>query len=128
MLTRLKTDIERPKLVYWLTLNSHIPYVATKDGPLDCEAPGTAAIDNRTVCELTELWAAVFDKVAKIAADPSLPATDILVVGDHHTPLWERAAKKRFTPGKVDWYLLRSSQTRGEQLIAARFSQAALRP
>lgn len=128
VLARLKTAAERLKLVYWLTLNSHIPYVAAKYGTLGCQTRDAAAIDNRTVCELTELWAEVFDKVAKIAADPSLPATDILVVGDHHTPLWERAAKKRFTLGKVDWYLLRSSQTLGEQIVAARFSQAALRP
>ena len=124
---RLKAEAERPKLVYWLTLNSHIPYVAAPHGSLECQAPG-AAIGNSTVCELTELWGEIFDKVAEIAGDPLLPATDILVVGDHHTPLWERSAKKRFTLGKVDWYLLRSTETRPEQIVAARLSQAPLRP
>ena len=91
--------------------------------------PGARSSDRKQhVCELTELWGEIFDKVAAIAADPSLPATDILVVGDHHTPLWERSAKKRFTLGKVDWYLLRSTESRPQQIVAARLSQAPLRP
>lgn len=102
----LLTPSGKPKLVYWLTLNSHVPYVPQQAGQLGCTTP-RAAIANRTVCQLSEYWADVIDQVARIAADPALPPTDILVVGDHHTPLWERAAKKSFTLNKVDWYALR---------------------
>ena len=75
-------------------------------GRLDClsDAP---RIDNETVCQLSGYWADIFDRVAAIAADPALPPTDILLVGDHHTPLWERSAKTRFRLGEVDWFLLR---------------------
>jgi len=97
---------DRPKLVYWLTLNSHIPFVPKQGGRLDClsDAP---RIDNETVCQLSGYWADIFDRVAAIAADPALPPTDILLVGDHHTPLWERSAKSKFRLGEVDWFLLR---------------------
>ena len=104
----LQTDGRR-KMIYWLTLNSHIPYARKADGPLKC---GTARADiaNKTVCELSELWLDVFSEVNRIAASPSLPPTDILVVGDHHTPLWERAAKNHFILHKVDWFLLRDQR------------------
>lgn len=123
---RLLAADKRPKLVYWLTLNSHVPFVAKPDGQLRC---GTeeAAIANRTTCELTELWGDVFKSVASIATDPELPPTDILVVGDHHTPLWERDAKKRFILGSVDWYFLRSSGRLHEQQLAKRWRDIPLR-
>lgn len=105
----LLAPAERPKLVYWLTLNSHVPFVPHPRGRLGCgrDAP---PFGNRTVCQLGEYWQEVMDEVARIAADPALPPTDILIVGDHHTPLWERSAKNRFVLGRVDWFLLRSQR------------------
>ena len=123
---RLAAPEERPKLVYWLTLNSHIPFVAKTQGRLGCGTP-SARIANKTTCQLTELWGDVFDAVAAIAADPALPPTDILLVGDHHTPLWERNAKDRFTLGLVDWYFLRSDKTLREQQLATRLEGVPLR-
>ncbi|WDZ75861.1 sulfatase-like hydrolase/transferase [Ensifer adhaerens] len=104
----LKQPTER-KFLYWLTLNTHIPYVRKQDGDLKCGSEA-AAIANAQVCELTELWADVFDSVATIAKDPTLPPTDIFIVGDHPTPLWSRAAAGHFTPHKIQWYLLRDNR------------------
>ncbi len=106
--SRLLEAGDKPKFVYWLTLNSHVPFVAKTVGTMACRT-AAAPIANATACELAELWGDVFDSVAAIATDTRLPPTDILVVGDHHTPLWERAAKDRFTLGLVDWYLLRKT-------------------
>lgn len=102
----LRTDPQKRKFIYWLTLNSHIPFVESEDDRMGCRS-AAPKIGNKTVCELSNLWSGVFEKVNAIAADPSIAATDILIVGDHHTPLWEHAAKKRFVLGKVDWFLLR---------------------
>ncbi|MGI9350029.1 MAG: sulfatase-like hydrolase/transferase [Rhizobiaceae bacterium] len=107
--SELTNDEDDPKFVYWLTLNTHIPYVKEINGPLQCNS-ANAAIGNDTVCELTELWLEVMEKVNEIATDPNLPPTDILIVGDHHTPLWERDAKDHFILNKVDWYLLRDNR------------------
>ena len=105
----LKAEPDTPKFVYWLTLNSHIPYVKTNEDAMACRS-AAPKIRNKTVCELSNLWSVVFEQVNRIAADPELAATDILIVGDHHTPLWERAAKDDFVLGKVDWILLRHNQ------------------
>lgn len=93
------------KFVYWLTLNSHLPYTPLENGPLGCH---TAAprIGDRIPCELTEIWMKVFDSVAAIASDPAMPPLDIMVVGDHNTPMWSRAAAGHFRAGLVDWYKL----------------------
>ena len=106
---RLTEQPAERKFLYWLTLNSHIPYVRKQKGELKCGSDA-AAIANTQVCELTELWADVFDSVATIAKDPGLPPTDIFIVGDHTTPLWNRAAAAHFTPHKVQWYLLRDNR------------------
>lgn len=105
----LMENPEKKKFVYWLTLNSHIPFVKSAEDRMACRS-NMPLIRNDTVCELSNLWSVVFDKINAIALDPNLPPTDILVVGDHHTPLWERAAKKRFVLGKVDWFLLRNQE------------------
>ncbi|MDT9598023.1 sulfatase-like hydrolase/transferase [Sphingosinicella rhizophila] len=102
----LTAPSRQPKFVYWLTLNSHVPFVPKTRGGLGCSG-ARPRIDNRTVCQLGEYWVEVMEQVAAIASDPALPPTDILIVGDHHTPLWERAAKNKFLLGKVDWFLLR---------------------
>lgn len=98
------TDGSR-KFVYWLTLNSHLPYAPLKNGPLHC-ATARAVIANRATCELTEIWMDVFDTIASIAADERIPPVDIMVVGDHNTPMWSRAAASHFREGLVDWYQL----------------------
>lgn len=109
-----------PEFAYWLTLNSHLPYAPMKESPLGCRT-AEAAIAARMPCELTEIWLDVFDKVAEIASDPDMPPLDILVVGDHNTPMWSRSAFGHFVNGRVDWYYLRH---KGETATAA--SMAAL--
>jgi hypothetical protein len=104
---RLKMNGDKPKFVYWLTLTSHIPYVPKSPGNLGC-GTAKAKIANKRVCELTDIWADVFDTVAALANDQDLPPVDILLVGDHSTPLWEKPAAALFQPGKVQWYLLKS--------------------
>ena len=103
----------RPKMVYWLTLNSHVPFAPRPNGTLDCDA-AAPPFGNRTVCQLGDYWLDVSRRVAEIAADPALPPTDILIVGDHHTPLWQRSAKNRFVLNRVDWFLLRATRTRSD--------------
>lgn len=99
----------KKKFVYWLTLNTHVPFVAKTKSSLNCGMP-ESEISNKTTCQLTELWSDLFAELAKIAADPELPPTDILVVGDHNTPLFARAARNNFTQGKVAWYYLKDKR------------------
>jgi hypothetical protein len=93
------------QFIYWLTLNSHVPYVPLVGGPLHC-GNADAPVADITACQLTEIWMGVFDSVAKIANDPKMPPLDIVVVGDHNTPMWSRSAQQHFIGDKVDWYYL----------------------
>lgn len=105
----VKADIlaagKRRGLYYWLTLNSHLPYEPPPENRFGC---GTerARIASVIPCELTEIWAGVFDSIAAIMRDPATPPLDILVVGDHNTPMWSRDAYRHFVSDKVDWYFL----------------------
>jgi hypothetical protein len=110
---------DRRGLFYWLTLDSHLPYQPDPRNRLKCRTT-EAAIKADIACELTEIWADVFDKVAAIAADPAMPPLDIVVVGDHNTPMWSRSAFGHFINRKVDWYYLEDARpVRQEPLHAA---------
>lgn len=111
----------KPKFIYWLTLNTHIPVV-----------PGEAQTDYHCrrdpgvfghieVCRMAELWHDVFDAVARLALDPRIGPADILVVGDHAPPLWSKRGRAQFTPGRVPWYRL----TPRQDVIAAQGARHA---
>jgi hypothetical protein len=96
----------KPRFIYWLTLNTHIP-VAPGDALTDfqCASDGSG-FGTKKVCRMAELWHDVFSVVAKIARDPAVGPADILVVGDHAPPLWSRRGRAQFAPGQVAWYRL----------------------
>jgi hypothetical protein len=57
------------------------------------------------VCNMTEMWMDVLEGIGRLAAD--LPGTEILIVGDHAPPLWSRAGRALFRPGRVPWFHLK---------------------
>ena len=96
----------RPRFVYWLTLNSHVPVVpgeARTD--FRCGTDG-GRFGHRDVCHMAELWRDVFEIVAAIARDPAMGRPEILLVGDHAPPLWSKRGRAQFEPGLVAWYRL----------------------
>ncbi|WP_420131804.1 sulfatase-like hydrolase/transferase [Rhodopseudomonas sp.] len=111
----------RPRFVYWLTLNSHVP-VAPDQARTNfrCGHDG-GAFGHADVCRMAELWHDVFNVVAQLARDPSLRKPEILVVGDHAPPLWSKHGRAQFEPGQVAWYRL---QPRG--LSEPRMREAGL--
>ena len=101
---------DRPQLVYWLTLNSHLPVVQDPAlGTQDCAFGGAALNDESPLlCPLFLLHHRLADAVGRMAMDPKLPPTDILIVGDHMPPFFERSARVRFDSSHVPWILLRA--------------------
>jgi hypothetical protein len=114
----------KPKFIYWLTLNTHIPVAPgealTKYG---CSSD-TGVFNHLQVCRMAELWHDVFNAVAKLALDPSIGPADILVVGDHAPPLWSKRGRAQFEPGLVPWYRL----TPREGVMAMQDQQQASAP
>jgi hypothetical protein len=98
----------KPKLIYWLTPNTHIPvapgFALTN---FNCGSAASRVVFRRAdVCRMGELWRDLFDAIAKLAVDPALAPAEIMIVGDHAPPLWSRAGRERFVPGQVAWYRL----------------------
>lgn len=96
-----------PRLIYWLTLNTHVPFEPAGTGRhFDCTAGGV--FGDEGVCGLAEMWAEAFEAVRRIAGDPALPATDILIAGDHNTPMFGRSGRNLFVRNQVGWWALQS--------------------
>ncbi|PLX37262.1 MAG: hypothetical protein C0606_12280 [Hyphomicrobiales bacterium] len=98
---------DKPRFAYWLTLNTHMP-IAPDEGTDRLSCPDGGPFGDRTVCDMTEMWIDVLDRVAQMAANPDLAGTDIIVVGDHHPPIWTRHGRSLFAPGSVAWMALKA--------------------
>ncbi len=103
----LKAPGEEPKFLYWLTLNTHLP-IGPDEAPdvLGCDDDG-GRFGDRSVCDLTEMFLDVFERVARFATDEDMPKLDILIVGDHAPPYWKRNRRALFETGNVTWISLR---------------------
>jgi hypothetical protein len=104
---RLKAA-HRPQLVYWVTVNSHLPVVQDASlGTQDCAYGGAGlAVESTLLCPLFLVHHRLSDAITRMALDPGLPPTDILIIGDHMPPFFERDARMRFEGHVVPWILL----------------------
>jgi hypothetical protein len=99
-----------PQFLYWLTVNSHLPVLRSAqlqtedctrfDSGLDRDFPMT--------CRLMQLFDQSGRALAREIAAPDFPATDILIVGDHIPPFFDRHHRNQFEPDRVPWILLRA--------------------
>jgi hypothetical protein len=99
----------RPQFLYWLTVNSHLPVV--EDARLrtdDCRSfDARLANEHAMTCRLLQLFADAGRALSETISAPDFPATDILIVGDHLPPFFERKNREQFEPDRVGWILLR---------------------
>jgi hypothetical protein len=100
-----ETATHKPRFIYWLTLNTHIP-VAPGDALTNLNCTANKDFGRPQVCRMAELWHDMFDTVAKLALDPAIGPAEILIVGDHAPPLWSKRGRAQFEPGQVAWYRL----------------------
>src|SRR5262249_23461628 len=63
-----------------------------------CENGG-GRIGHAEVCYMTEMWVDLWESIIRMTAE--IPATEILIVGDHAPPLWSKAGRHLFAPGQV---------------------------
>lgn len=110
---RLKSAVY-PQLVYWVTLNSHLPVVDSPElGTENCRFGGPElAAESDLLCPLFLVHHRLADALTRMALDPALPPTDILIVGDHMPPFFEREARVRFEGHEVPWILLQAKPSR----------------
>jgi hypothetical protein len=103
----------QPQFLYWLTVNSHLPVLRNErlhtehcnafDARLDEDYP--------MACRLMQLFDESARALAQEISAPDFPATDILIVGDHIPPFFDRHHRNQFEPDRVPWILLRPKQS-----------------
>jgi hypothetical protein len=111
------------QFIYWLTLNSHLPVMAEKDGRCAVGAPAWNENFPR-VCRMFQKHRQLADAIDRMVMSPGLPPTDILIVGDHKPPFFDRGSRARFDATHVPWIYLRARQplkaplSRGRSTVA----------
>ncbi|MEO7248574.1 MAG: sulfatase-like hydrolase/transferase [Novosphingobium sp.] len=100
----------KPQFVYWVTLNSHLPVLPDASlGTESCDDANAPLADvSPRLCRLFVVHHNLSQAISKMAMDPALPPTDILIVGDHMPPYFDRQLRAMFNPAQVPWILLRA--------------------
>lgn len=103
------SDSER-NLVYWLTVNAHIPVAANTQLRTDQCDIGDAMWREEfpMLCRSYSVHQQVADALTREIMRPDFPNSDILIVGDHMPPFFQRDIRTRFDSRHVPWIYLRS--------------------
>lgn len=98
-------DARPPALLFFLTLNSHVPDVMPPgvDGRADCAPAGLTG--GGPVCDLITIWRLLLSALVTHVVYP-MADVDLLMVGDHAPPLYSRAERAEFQDGRVQWLYL----------------------
>ncbi len=104
---------ERRKLVYWLTLNGHLPVddnASMALGECNLGSPEWRA-DYPMLCRSYMVQQQIADALRGEIGKPGFANTDIVIVGDHIPPFFQNSLRSRFKTGKVPYiYLHRQPQ------------------
>jgi hypothetical protein len=128
---RLEDDTSRPKLIHWMTLNSHLPVPVPsylRDG-----APCTADIGlqpHTALCSWYQLVENVHRSVAQLASGPLGRPTIFVVVGDHAPPFGDPDLRDRFSQSDVPYVVLvpRSEAAPSKPMFAHNAANPTARP
>ena len=99
-----------PQFVYWLTVNSHLPVPPGMNLEVDrCERISAGLAENYPmICRQFALWDQLDQAIIKEITAADFPQTDILIVGDHMPPYYDRHHRSQFAPDRVPWLLLKA--------------------
>lgn len=112
---------EKPTFLYWLTLNSHLPVPPGLNLDVDrCQRVSPIlARDFPQICRQFNIWYDIDVAVVKEITAADFPETDILIVGDHMPPYFDRHHRTQFDPEHVPYLYLRYKDRR-DNVIALR--------
>ncbi len=101
---------EKPQFLYWLTLNSHLPVPLAESLQVDnCETVSPYLAENYPmICRQFAIFDAVDSAIVKEITAKDFPKSDILIVGDHMPPYFDRHHRTQFDPEHVPWILLKA--------------------
>ena len=96
-------EAKRPQLIYWVTIDTHLPLAVTGTAPMHCGTEQTSYPADNGVCEWINGTYNNNASIAQIAADPKLPKTEFLIVGDHAPPFMSNSRRQLFEQGLVSF-------------------------
>lgn len=99
----------KPQFVYWLTVNTHLPVPERNNldtGNCARLSPSLAS-EYPMICRQIAIWDAIDAAMVKEITAADFPPTDILLVGDHMPPYFDRKSRTQFAPDRVPWLLLK---------------------
>lgn len=106
--SRLLQQTDR-SFVYWLTLNSHVPYdrrdILDSGHTVACE--GLFGSRDGDLCRHFALGLEFFDALARMLQDPALSGLEVVVVGDHAPAFLDKTARAAFDSTRVPFIHLR---------------------
>lgn len=111
--TRIADELkgEGRKMVYFLTLTSHLPFVAHEYGePFDCEGEDRTIADFQA-CQQANYLNGLMGRVASLVAKAGPELDSVLIVGDHRPPFIKRDAKEMFRVDTVPYFYLTRKRT-----------------
>jgi hypothetical protein len=128
---RLEEDASRPKLIHWMTLNSHLPVPVPSY--LRNAAPCTADIGlqpHSALCSWYQLVENVHRSVAQLASGPLGRPTIFVIVGDHAPPFGDPDLRNQFSQSDVPYVVLvpRSEIAASKLMLAHNAPNPAARP
>ncbi len=100
---------KQPTFLYWLTVNSHLPVPPGLNLNVDNCARISAVIAREfpQICRQFSIWHDIDTAMVKQITADDFPNTDILIVGDHMPPYFDRHHRTQFDPEHVPYLYLR---------------------
>lgn len=109
-----KTD--KPQFIYWLTVNTHLPVPPGSNLEVEnCEKVSpTLARDFPMICRQFAIFDAVDRALVSEITAEDFPESDILIVGDHMPPYFDRHHRSQFDPEHVPFIHLKRKSAGGK--------------
>ncbi|WP_373476723.1 sulfatase-like hydrolase/transferase [Sphingorhabdus sp.] len=100
---------DKPTFLYWLTLNAHLPVPSGLNLNVDnCErVSALLKAEFPQICRQFAIYHDIQVALADEITAADFPDADILLVGDHMPPYFDRHHRTQFDPGQVPWLYLR---------------------
>lgn len=103
----LSLDQAKPRFIYWVTLNSHLPVPGHPDLPDDGVCATQPALQNSApLCSWFRLVRAVHQSVQQAALGTTARPTVFILVGDHAPPFADSQLQADFSSTQVPYAML----------------------
>ena len=94
---------EQHRLVYWLTLGTHLHFDDTPQQHTSVSCPPPMTGQSWDVCGQTDDLEWLLSHLADIASDPNLPRTRFIIVGDHTPPFMMKYKRDLYVSERVPY-------------------------